>query len=235
MAHAWPEVYYEGFGWVPFEPTPGYGSLRYTPWEVREFTQGNQGGTAVGGDSSPFYGEEEEEEDESYVPLPEMTEEKEDYTGIFLLVEGILLLFMTVLFIVMVTERITALVKYRYMTMEEKFLYKVRRSFLFLSHMKLKRKDSETLEEFGNRIQEELAERHKEFVWYKNKNRQGKKIKEEDLPVHFTYLSLLEACIYGSRKADEECILTLNREMKELCAWVRYHGKMKFIWYILRM
>ncbi len=23
-AHAWPEVYFEGYGWVPFEPTPGY-------------------------------------------------------------------------------------------------------------------------------------------------------------------------------------------------------------------
>ncbi len=33
MAHAWPEVYLEGVGWIPFEPTPGYEELRYTPWE----------------------------------------------------------------------------------------------------------------------------------------------------------------------------------------------------------
>ncbi len=25
-AHAWPEIYFEGIGWVPFEPTPGRGS-----------------------------------------------------------------------------------------------------------------------------------------------------------------------------------------------------------------
>jgi transglutaminase-like putative cysteine protease len=24
-AHAWPEIYFEGVGWVPFEPTPGRG------------------------------------------------------------------------------------------------------------------------------------------------------------------------------------------------------------------
>ena len=26
FAHAWPEVYFEGVGWVPFEPTPGRGA-----------------------------------------------------------------------------------------------------------------------------------------------------------------------------------------------------------------
>lgn len=29
MAHAWPEVYIEGKGWIPFEPTPGFAVNRY--------------------------------------------------------------------------------------------------------------------------------------------------------------------------------------------------------------
>lgn len=29
MAHAWPEVYVEGKGWIPFEPTPGFAVNRY--------------------------------------------------------------------------------------------------------------------------------------------------------------------------------------------------------------
>lgn len=29
MAHAWAEVYVEGKGWIPFEPTPGYAANRY--------------------------------------------------------------------------------------------------------------------------------------------------------------------------------------------------------------
>jgi hypothetical protein len=33
MAHAWPEVYFQGVGWIPFEPTPGFGSGRYRYWE----------------------------------------------------------------------------------------------------------------------------------------------------------------------------------------------------------
>lgn len=31
MAHAWPEVYIEGKGWIPFEPTPGFAVNRYLP------------------------------------------------------------------------------------------------------------------------------------------------------------------------------------------------------------
>lgn len=33
MAHAWPEVYFAGVGWIPFEPTPGFGTNRYQYWE----------------------------------------------------------------------------------------------------------------------------------------------------------------------------------------------------------
>ncbi|ABX43717.1 transglutaminaseTgpA domain-containing protein [Lachnoclostridium phytofermentans] len=31
-AHAWPEAYIEGIGWIPFEPTPSFYDYRYQPW-----------------------------------------------------------------------------------------------------------------------------------------------------------------------------------------------------------
>jgi transglutaminase-like putative cysteine protease len=48
MAHAWPEVYFEGYGWHPFEPTPASGlpqlraipegaSYEWNPWMDPEF------------------------------------------------------------------------------------------------------------------------------------------------------------------------------------------------------
>lgn len=41
QAHAWPEVYFEGLGWVPFEPTPNRGlpeAVQYTGAEARQDT-----------------------------------------------------------------------------------------------------------------------------------------------------------------------------------------------------
>jgi transglutaminase-like putative cysteine protease len=35
MAHAWPEAYFEGLGWIPFEPTPGFASARYQRWSTK--------------------------------------------------------------------------------------------------------------------------------------------------------------------------------------------------------
>jgi transglutaminase-like putative cysteine protease len=35
MAHAWPEAYIEGVGWIPFEPTPGFASVRYQRWSTK--------------------------------------------------------------------------------------------------------------------------------------------------------------------------------------------------------
>ena len=44
MAHAWPEVYFEGYGWVRFEPTPAYGGF-----DDGGFTGGGLGGVGGGG------------------------------------------------------------------------------------------------------------------------------------------------------------------------------------------
>jgi hypothetical protein len=37
-AHAWVEVYFNGVGWIPFEPTPGYVEKRYVKWETKDGT-----------------------------------------------------------------------------------------------------------------------------------------------------------------------------------------------------
>lgn len=38
-AHAWPEVWFEGLGWVPFEPTPGRGAPGAEGWTGRQVAQ----------------------------------------------------------------------------------------------------------------------------------------------------------------------------------------------------
>jgi transglutaminase-like putative cysteine protease len=51
-AHAWPEVYFEGVGWVPFEPTPGRGNASAAPYTGVAAAQADGGGREVAlGDS----------------------------------------------------------------------------------------------------------------------------------------------------------------------------------------
>jgi transglutaminase-like putative cysteine protease len=47
-AHAWPEVYFHGYGWVPFEPTPGRAPVGGDQWLglPRDGRQDSTGGTA---------------------------------------------------------------------------------------------------------------------------------------------------------------------------------------------
>ncbi|MBP3657653.1 MAG: transglutaminase domain-containing protein, partial [Clostridia bacterium] len=42
-AHAWVEIYFKGFGWLSFDPTPGYGGAERTPEENPESTQDGGG------------------------------------------------------------------------------------------------------------------------------------------------------------------------------------------------
>jgi hypothetical protein len=49
-AHAWPEVWFDGIGWVAFEPTPGRGSpdaVDYTGLAPAQASRGNTGGDNV--------------------------------------------------------------------------------------------------------------------------------------------------------------------------------------------
>ena len=51
FAHAWPEVWFEGVGWVPFEPTPGRGAPgaeTYTHVAAQQATTGE----TIPGDST---------------------------------------------------------------------------------------------------------------------------------------------------------------------------------------
>jgi hypothetical protein len=64
-AHAWPEVFFEGVGWVAFEPTPGGGgggadgpsgnpdAAGYTGVPYRPTTAAPAGGTEPGGSATP--------------------------------------------------------------------------------------------------------------------------------------------------------------------------------------
>jgi transglutaminase-like putative cysteine protease len=55
-AHAWPEVFIAGAGWVPYEPTPNRGipnALSYTGYEEQQAEAGNSGGVEITPTTAP--------------------------------------------------------------------------------------------------------------------------------------------------------------------------------------
>ena len=71
MAHAWPEVYFDGVGWIPYEPTPGFFLKSY--WRTEAESEGMYG-MAVS--SYPGSWQPEEDADLPDVELPVIEEEE---------------------------------------------------------------------------------------------------------------------------------------------------------------
>lgn len=67
MAHAWPEVYIEGKGWIPFEPTPGFAVNRYLPENEN-----------IDDETDFFYANEAEPQAQDDEPVPESKKPEED-------------------------------------------------------------------------------------------------------------------------------------------------------------
>lgn len=67
-AHAWVEIYFRGFGWLPFDPTPGLGEAARDP-EPPDGTQPPQDDDSPEG-SEPDNGPQEDAMDETPTPSP---------------------------------------------------------------------------------------------------------------------------------------------------------------------
>ena len=73
QAHAWVEVYFEGFGWLSFEPTPNFNKTFYQSFEKTEVTVPQSSIKPSGGkyNIEDFLNEEEEEYDDLTMPETE--------------------------------------------------------------------------------------------------------------------------------------------------------------------
>ncbi|MDO5573268.1 MAG: transglutaminase-like domain-containing protein [bacterium] len=148
-SHAWPEAYIDGFGWVPFEPTPGYAEIRYTPWNINGTVYKETAGKPYGG-SEPQHAEE-----------PEATEEEKQYDAqntyrLFSIIGMTLTTAFVLLILFLIGERLYRRYQYRRMSTEEQFVTEVKRNLWLLSKMKIEREPFETLRELKKRGEKEL-------------------------------------------------------------------------------
>ncbi len=145
-AHAWPEAYIAGIGWLPFEPTPGMRGIFAAPaWK----TPGESGG-------SPYKGPEnigDAAETEGDAGEHDAADEKPfDWKKIAVPV------IFVVMFALLIFMADGILKKKRYARMDErlKALYLCRQCMILLKRRGLARGESETLSEYMIRVEDKV-------------------------------------------------------------------------------
>ena len=145
-AHAWPEVYYEGAGWISYEPTPAYGAVDSYGKTVKEKKEEHQYGT----EEEPEEGEETEEESEnrSKISFPFRW-----YMIVIPIAAGLLCIIL-----ILLIGKLIAAGRFRAMGEEDKLVALCRRNLRILRLAGLAMEDGETLNEYRNRLREEGVE-----------------------------------------------------------------------------
>lgn len=188
MAHAWPEVYFEGKGWIPFEPTPGYGVRRYPAEPKKEDKEEDAAEVKESVEREYVFGNTETLEDEEDENRKEREEKLRELrrTVIFITICGLLSLAVGMLLYVI--DRLSEKYREKRRSTAEKYKRAVLRNMQILSMLGFERERSETYHELIERI--------------------GKGEDGEAIPTAF--IATYENILYGTREIGEreleECL-----------------------------
>lgn len=206
MAHAWPEVYIDGVGWIPFEPTPGYEEIRYTPWEIKSQSEAQV--------SEPLMADEEEETAMQETVTAAEEESSVDTFGqkhvIFWGICSVLFAFLLILLL----DNIIKHYRYAHMQTDEQFLVEVRKNLWVLRRLGLTRKDAETIQEFRNRVLVKLT---------------------EETDCAFEFLTVYEEVLYGGKEVTTAMLQCVSSERATCMQWVKSHRRADYYFMRLRL
>lgn len=201
MAHAWPEVYIKDIGWIAFEPTPGYGEMRYTTWKI--------GGTQYTGSNyySELYQRKEEFQNEGV-----QEEEAEDLTEVTVQVASVMAKIVVVLLIFAVVLPIVIILirklQYRRLSVEDKYLLMIKKNFRLLRAFGLELSETETITEYAGRI----------------------KIIEGEA-VSYDFLNEYEQVIYGNRIVDDKMLGKAEEQYKKTLLYLKEKSDLMYLKY----
>ena len=185
-AHAWPQAYLEGIGWLDFEPSPG--RKRASGWTVRKDTENEDGDSAE--DMAAWYRERYGTQDGKEPVNPEGNEPSRKPEGSsFFAVLSLSVLFLLA-FIPM--DLFYRKIRYRRMSLKEKVRDRFEACMRILKRMGLKIREGETLSEFARRASQSLGAEVLTFI--------------------FDY----ETMIYGERPVSEEDAVKMEQACSAL-------------------
>lgn len=203
MAHAWPEVYFDGIGWIPFEPTPGYAKIRYTPWEL-----------ITKKDSQKSVEEEPQEdwsdENESIGEAPQTEKEPESKRRILTIIGVALGAMIAASMGMLMLDRFLRKKKQKNMSTEERFLSLLQMEFKILEKLGVKREQSQTLQEFQENTIEPFLEQRGITM------------------TTFQTISWYEDYLYGKKDITEEMLLQAQNEKLVLMELLKKEKKVYY-------
>ena len=153
-AHAWPESYIDGVGWIIFEPTPGYSGTGASGWKTQEEMKG-EGSVYI-----PDLGTDEDEDEENF----NIPEEKSDRVFHWHRVVLPLSLGLSFTLILLILDALLKRDRYRKLDERGRVLWCCRRNMQLLKRKGLGRENSETLSEYRLRLSSLINEKDLDFL-----------------------------------------------------------------------
>ncbi len=192
MAHAWPEVYLDGIGWIPYEPTPGYQQVRYTPWILQSGNDAFGGGQGRQRSDGEKLAVSKELPDDVQEPEQTVYGAGESLRQIIRMAGVALVFAVAAVIVIGVFCRLIAAYRYSRMDAKEKLQTKVRQNMQVMALSGATR-GQETLQEF--RIRAESVFEDREIL-------------------HF--LEIYEGVLYGNDEVSQDMLEETQKQQEEL-------------------
>ena len=156
-AHAWPEVYFEGVGWIGFEPTPGYGNRK--GWKTYAELEAEKS-EAERKYADPHQGEGEEKEESGDEVIEEVQKTEIPWEKILIPISAGAILAL----LLFIADGLYKKRKYSSMSEKDKCLYLCRQYLHGFRRIGYVREENETIGEFRTRVSEVTGNKYLEFL-----------------------------------------------------------------------
>ena len=209
MAHAWPEVYIEGKGWIPFEPTPGFGINRYAVWE-----ENTGDDTWDGYTGNPGYYTHEDLSASGYEATEEIILERKEQNRWLLYVGRIVGILLIGSILAFAVDWLSERYRNKKRSMREKYEQAVLHNLQIISMLGYRREAYETYYELTMRIRQEningdRAENREE------ENRNG------GHEISCGFIETYERYLYGTLEINDRILNEVLTERKQLLACLK--------------
>ena len=218
MAHAWPEVYIRGKGWIAFEPTPGFGVNRYAAWTESTDRDGWISYT----ESASYHTQEGVSASEDGTVHEDVPEERKGqekkksvlfwsylFKVVWILLIGGILAFMI--------DRLIEKHREKRRNLSEKYRLAVLHNFRILDMLGYKRELAETYHELAERIRQGNVDTDRD-----RKENAGK----EENKISYGFIESYEHYLYGTLEIDEQILTEVLAERKQLIIILKkFRGK----------